>query len=289
LRSCSRSGRNSRRRLAILLDCEARACGGFDFRAGIEVLPPPAMFVDLGDFRYLSAEGPGGALSLLVSRSGATGFVQAIEVGPAPRRALTDARSGGHPRPAPAPRPPPPPNRRPPNRRPSSRRPSSRRPAARRGPAREHVALQPCWRPGRRPGHGAPATPAALGARLEADGRVVLDGLAFASGSADLTASDLAPSGAAALDALAAWLAQDPARRVAVVGHTDATGSLDANLALSRRRAQAVAARLEAAPGVSPAQVVASGAGFLAPRATNLTPEGREANRRVEAVALPPG
>ena len=35
------------------------------------------------------------------------------------------------------------------------------------------------------------------------------------------------------------------------------------------------------------AQVSAEGAGYLAPRASNLTPAGRLANRRVEAVLLP--
>ena len=77
------------------------------------------------------------------------------------------------------------------------------------------------------------------------------------------------------------------AGRVALVGHTDAQGSLDANIALSKRRAQAVADRLVAGHGVARAQLQAEGMGWLAPVATNLTPEGREANRRVEAVVLP--
>lgn len=223
--------------LSILLDCEAEACGGFDFRAAIEVLPPPAMFVDLGDFRYLSARGDGVSLSLLVSRSGSLGFVQAIEVGGSPDRSAGASAPD--------------------------------RPAL-------PVAAAPAPAP-------APATPGTLGARLEAEGRVVLEGLSFASGSAEL-----APGGEAALSELAAWLAGDPRRRVAIVGHTDATGALDANVALSRRRAEAVAARLKSAPGVARAQVEAGGMGYLAPLATNLTPEGRDANRRVEAVVLPP-
>jgi OOP family OmpA-OmpF porin len=111
---------------------------------------------------------------------------------------------------------------------------------------------------------------------------VVLDGLAFATGSATL-----GPGGDAALRALAAYLAATPARRVALVGHTDAQGSVEANIDLSRRRAAAVLARLVAEFGVAPGRLEAHGMGWLAPRATNLTPQGREANRRVEAVALP--
>ncbi len=207
-----------------LLDCEAEACGGFDFRAAVEVVPPPAMFVDLADFRYLSAVRGEEALSLLVSRSEAMGFVQIIRV------TSPDAAPPDPPAAAPPSDPPPP----------------------------------------------------SLAARIEAEGRVVLEGLAFATGSADL-----ASGGDAALADLADFLRADPARRAAIVGHTDALGPLEANLALSRDRAQAVADRLAQAHGVPPDQLEAHGMGWLAPRATNLTPEGREANRRVEAVLLP--
>ncbi|CAA9411293.1 MAG: hypothetical protein AVDCRST_MAG15-2090 [uncultured Rubellimicrobium sp.] len=215
-----------------LLDCEGEACGGFDFRAAIEVLPPPGMFVDLADFRYLSAEREGEAVSLLVSRSAAKGFVQVIHVEQAEAPPTTEAPAG----------------------------PAAPEPAA------PQVAV---------PEDG-------FAARLEGEGRVVLGGLAFLSGSAEL-----APGGEAALEELAAYLAADPSRRVALVGHTDAQGSLPGNIALSKQRAEAVADRLVAAHGVARAQVQAEGMGWLAPLATNLTPEGREANRRVEAVVLP--
>lgn len=42
--------------------CRDRDCGGFDFRLALDLLPAPAMYVDLGDFRYVAAEreGPSG-------------------------------------------------------------------------------------------------------------------------------------------------------------------------------------------------------------------------------------
>ena len=43
-------------------------------------------------------------------------------------------------------------------------------------------------------------------------------------------------------------------------------------------------AALLAVPGVQAAQVGAEGVGYLAPRAPNQTEEGRQKNRRVEAV-----
>lgn len=66
----------------VIFECETMACGGFDFRYGTDVLPEPDMHVDLGDFRYLAAGRDGGeVISLMVSRSGLTGFVQVTTLG----------------------------------------------------------------------------------------------------------------------------------------------------------------------------------------------------------------
>ncbi|EAR50636.1 OmpA domain protein [Oceanicola granulosus HTCC2516] len=127
----------------------------------------------------------------------------------------------------------------------------------------------------------APAVTGGLGAELEARGHVVLGDLDFETGSARL-----GPGSFASLDALARYLAAAPARRVVLVGHTDSQGSLAGNISLSRRRADQVRTRLIAEHGTDPAQLTADGVGYLAPVASNLTPEGREANRRVEAVLV---
>ncbi|WP_353474698.1 OmpA family protein [Salipiger sp. H15] len=67
----------------VLLDCSARDCGGFDFRFAAEVMRGPAMYVDISAFRFLSARSPeGDFLTLLVSRSAATGYVQVIRTSP---------------------------------------------------------------------------------------------------------------------------------------------------------------------------------------------------------------
>jgi OOP family OmpA-OmpF porin len=114
---------------------------------------------------------------------------------------------------------------------------------------------------------------------LEARGHVVLDDLAFDTGS-----SDLGEGSYASLAELSAYLKAHPGRTVVVVGHTDAVGGLDGNVALSRRRAASVKDRLTGKYGVPAAQVGADGVGYLAPRASNLTEAGREQNRRVEVV-----
>nr|WP_282563323.1 OmpA family protein [Gymnodinialimonas phycosphaerae] len=134
------------------------------------------------------------------------------------------------------------------------------------------------------PGTELPETPPTdLIALLTAFGAAPLEDLQFQTGAAELSGERYA-----SLTALAAFLAEDPTRQVVLVGHTDALGSLSGNIALSRARALAVRQFLTEELGVVPTQVEAQGIGFLSPRAPNTTPEGREANRRVEVVLANP-
>jgi OOP family OmpA-OmpF porin len=116
------------------------------------------------------------------------------------------------------------------------------------------------------------------------EGAAALDDLDFRTGASDLSGGDF-PS----LRRLADYLGENADRRVMLVGHTDSQGSPAANRALSEARARAVRRHLVDVLGVDPAQVGADGVGDLAPRATNATPEGRAANRRVEVVLLDGG
>jgi OOP family OmpA-OmpF porin len=81
------------RGFTVLLDCTAAECGGFQFRFATDALPPPEMFVDLGRYRFLSAQssGPQGPRwrAVMVSATDDRGFVQLTSVDPA----LPDARS----------------------------------------------------------------------------------------------------------------------------------------------------------------------------------------------------
>ncbi len=116
---------------------------------------------------------------------------------------------------------------------------------------------------------------------LARDGRMVLGGLDFASGTSDLGVGPFA-----VLAQLAAALNAQPNMRVALVGHTDNVGKLDGNIKLSRDRASAVRERLISGYGIIASRIEAEGMGYLAPFTTNTTNAGREANRRVEAVIL---
>ncbi|MCL4186041.1 MAG: OmpA family protein [Rhodobacteraceae bacterium] len=88
------------------------------------------------------------------------------------------------------------------------------------------------------------------------------------------------------LQTIAGSLMAYPDSRVEVVGHTDNVGTAAFNLDLSQRRANSVAAVLAGA-GVSAGRILAFGRGEDQPRASNLTPEGRAQNRRVEIIIRP--
>lgn len=216
----------------IRFECNAPECGGFDFRFATSILPEPEMHVDLGDFRFLSAERGAEAVSLMVSRSNTAAFIQVTKI-------AAENLAGA--------------------------------PAA---AAPENAFAEPAPSP-------AGAVPAStdLEAQLSTLGTAILDGLEFASGSATL-ANGAYPS----LDRLTLWLKDNPRLTIAVVGHTDASGGLEANITLSRQRAAAVRDYLVARGGVAAARIEAEGVGYLAPIATNLTEEGRRKNRRVEVV-----
>ncbi|MFV1878279.1 OmpA family protein [Nioella sp.] len=107
------------------------------------------------------------------------------------------------------------------------------------------------------------------------------DGILFDTDSAAIRAGLQAD-----LRAMARNLQQYAASTVDVIGHTDNTGSADYNQDLSARRASAVAGVL-LEQGVDPARVRSFGRGENEPVATNLTPEGRQQNRRVEIIIRP--
>ncbi len=233
-----------------VFDCTTTACGGFDFRFGIEVLPEPQMHVDLGDFHYYAGQNPAGdVVTLLVSRAADQGFVQVTTVIKGAVAAVPAAPPLDLSQPTP-----------------TAPQPMTAPPT----PEPQLTALNP---------QPPPPDPDSLDAGLRAQGTVALDDLVFASGKAVLEEGDYA-----SLAALALWLRANPDLTVTLVGHTDASGSLAGNVALSKQRAVAVRTVLIQQYDLPAGQMDAQGAGYLAPRASNQTPEGRQRNRRVEVM-----
>jgi len=111
------------------------------------------------------------------------------------------------------------------------------------------------------------------------DRRLVMEGARFAAGTTALT-----PAARHAIDAFIRQVPELLEGQVVVVGHTDRTGSEEANYRLGQRRAAAVAHYLLGAHGVDPVRVRVTSAGDTRPVADNATAEGRQQNRRVEIL-----
>jgi len=84
------------------------------------------------------------------------------------------------------------------------------------------------------------------------------------------------------LDEVGNTLKQNPNIKVEIGGHTDATGSDKADMAISLKRAESAKKYLMDKFNVSGNRLVVKGYGKTKPIADNSTKEGRAKNRRVE-------
>jgi OmpA-OmpF porin, OOP family len=200
----------------ILYTCRDKECGGYNFRYyGTDVLPAPAMTVDLDDFRYIAAVKQGAptvhaAILVSINNGAVVSQVMAVETGEMEDR-MIDARQ--------------------------------------------------------------------MADSISETGKIAIYGILF-----DYDAAEIKPESRPALDQIATLMSENPELRVLVVGHTDNQGSMDYNLDLSMRRAQAIVAELSDAYGIAAERLSPAGAGFLSPVASNRSEAGRTENRRVELV-----
>ncbi len=102
----------------------------------------------------------------------------------------------------------------------------------------------------------------------------------------DAGSSQLAPGAYSRLRSLSRTLENYPKSQVIIKGHTDSTGAVTYNQRLSEDRADRVRAFL-ISEGVNPTRITAIGFGTSLPLSTNVTPEGRAQNRRVEIEIRP--
>jgi outer membrane protein OmpA-like peptidoglycan-associated protein len=105
---------------------------------------------------------------------------------------------------------------------------------------------------------------------------IVLEGVTFATGKADLT-----PESENTLRKALKTLTTYPDISVEIAGYTDNVGSESSNQKLSEKRANAVRDWL-VREGVNPERITAVGYGESNPIASNDTPEGKQKNRRIE-------
>jgi OOP family OmpA-OmpF porin len=99
--------------------------------------------------------------------------------------------------------------------------------------------------------------------------------------------TNISPQAAKILDEVGKTLKENPGIRVEIGGHTDATGSDKADMAISLKRAESVKKYLMDKFNISADRLVVKGYGKSKPIADNSTKEGRAKNRRVEIRILP--
>jgi outer membrane protein OmpA-like peptidoglycan-associated protein len=119
----------------------------------------------------------------------------------------------------------------------------------------------------------------AMGNDINATGHVSVYGIYFDTGK-----SEVKPESDAAIAEIAKLLKDNGSLKLYVVGHTDNVGSFDANMKLSRDRAEAVVKALNGKYGIAAPRLKPHGVASLTPVTSNDTEEGRAKNRRVELV-----
>jgi outer membrane protein OmpA-like peptidoglycan-associated protein len=118
------------------------------------------------------------------------------------------------------------------------------------------------------------------GAKIERVGEGIK--ITFNSGILfDVNKAELRGEAKTNLEKLAVILNKYPDTKIVVEGHTDADGSDDYNLNLSRLRAQSVS-NFMATSQVDPTRFTIMGYGETQPVADNTTADGKQSNRRVE-------
>ena len=110
-------------------------------------------------------------------------------------------------------------------------------------------------------------------------GKVVLYGIYFDT-DRDMVRLDSQPT----LAEIQKLMRANPQLKIHVVGHTDAQGTAEHNLDLSRRRAANVVNELASKYGITADRMDSFGCGFYAPVGSNAAEDGRAKNRRVELV-----
>ena len=112
-------------------------------------------------------------------------------------------------------------------------------------------------------------------------GKFVTTGILF-----DVNSDVIKPQSYGVLKEVAGILTENPALKIKIVGHTDADGNDAANVALSKKRAEAIKVSLAGQFAISAERITTDGMGAKQPVGDNKTANGKAANRRVEFVKI---
>ncbi|MEO8855015.1 MAG: OmpA family protein [Ginsengibacter sp.] len=117
--------------------------------------------------------------------------------------------------------------------------------------------------------------------KLISEGKFSTTGILF-----DVNSANIKPESYGTLKDIADVLQENANVRVTIIGHTDGDGDASLNLALSKKRAEAVESFLASEFNINASRMETDGEGAADPVADNKTSAGRAQNRRVEFVKL---
>jgi len=117
--------------------------------------------------------------------------------------------------------------------------------------------------------------------KLITEGKFSTTGILFDVNSANIKAESYGT-----LKDIADVLKDNATVNVKIVGHTDSDGDAALNLALSKKRSEAVKAALATEFGIDATRMQTDGMGATQPAAPNTTAAGKAQNRRVEFIKM---
>jgi OOP family OmpA-OmpF porin len=100
----------------------------------------------------------------------------------------------------------------------------------------------------------------------------------------DTGKADIRPQYASEIARVGEFMKQNPTTTAVIEGHTDNVGGSDFNMKLSQQRAESVVTYLVNNFGIDKSRLFAKGYGYTRRIAYNSTPEGRQKNRRINAI-----
>ena len=117
--------------------------------------------------------------------------------------------------------------------------------------------------------------------KLLNEGSISTNAILFESGSSTIKNESFA-----IIRDISNVLLEDTSINIRIVGHTDADGSEDGNLKLSKNRAAAVKQLMTSQFKINESRIEVTGKGESEPISDNTTPEGKAQNRRVEFIKI---
>lgn len=117
--------------------------------------------------------------------------------------------------------------------------------------------------------------------KLLTSGKLETSGILFATNSAQVKSD-----GEGVIQQVAGVLNENPEMKIKIVGHTDTDGAQDANLTLSRKRAESVRDVLVKDYKIKISRIETDGKGSSTPVTNDTSEEGKTKNRRVEFIRI---